>query len=585
MKHPALARVFAIVLAIVGLILLAVGVRGLKKAESEREERAAYAEKFSGWIADYRALHAELENAADYDETMAALEALALAHEKTAGQHKTDTALYTATKGGLKMGEEAIAAARQEIEETREQLADAETRQVVMELLISEMLAQQENLPNLAQLAQRARGYAGSAYAASAQAGAEAERYRALLMQEPQPPEEPVPPPEPQPPEPPAPMEGEDEATEPEPGAYEAAYAAYEEEHAAWEAAFAAWETAHAAWEEEFAAWELAHSAWEETCRRAREESRLTEYRDLLQQLSAALAEISAQAEEQLAAFSAETGETSPELWAMAEQSAAAAAQLNELAMQEPALMSDWEFLTYCETLQELGSGLGDSFSTVAGMLENPAHTITEIIDALNMTQSMVDFLNYKLDQAEAQLHSALAELWYQAGELDKDQLRLEAEKLGLSKEAELLSKRTLDADELKDLRGRHNAVRLKLVLVPEVKSAMTDEESLPAAAESYLESYESETDKLWRGRRVVNALAIASGAMGVLGVPAAYELLKKRFWLLTPVLLCIVCAAAAEALHVRLGLGQMYAALSTALIAFLQLLIVLPRKRRARAG
>ena len=80
-----------------------------------------------------------------------------------------------------------------------------------------------------------------------------------------------------------------------------------------------------------------------------------------------------------------------------------------------------------------------------------------------------------------------------------------------------------------------------------------------------------------------MNLLAVTGGAMGVLGIPAAYELLRRRFLLIAPVLLCLACAAGAEALNLKLGLGQHYVALSTAIFAFLQLLIVLPKAKKPR--
>ena len=89
MKHPALARVFSVVLAILGLILLITGVRGFKKTEDEHADRLAYAEKLAGRIENYVQLHEQLENAADYDETMKALKTFLTEHEKSAAQHKT----------------------------------------------------------------------------------------------------------------------------------------------------------------------------------------------------------------------------------------------------------------------------------------------------------------------------------------------------------------------------------------------------------------------------------------------------------------------------------------------------------------
>ena len=53
MKHPALARVFSVVLAILGLLLLISGVRGFGKADDEYEDRTAYAGKYADRIENY----------------------------------------------------------------------------------------------------------------------------------------------------------------------------------------------------------------------------------------------------------------------------------------------------------------------------------------------------------------------------------------------------------------------------------------------------------------------------------------------------------------------------------------------------
>ena len=67
----------------------------------------------------------------------------------------------------------------------------------------------------------------------------------------------------------------------------------------------------------------------------------------------------------------------------------------------------------------------------------------------------------------------------------------------------------------------------------------------------------------------------------GILGIPGAYELLKGRFFQLVPVLVCLGCTAGAESLQVTESLGQHYAALFTAIFAALQLLILLPKKKK----
>jgi hypothetical protein len=113
------------------------------------------------------------------------------------------------------------------------------------------------------------------------------------------------------------------------------------------------------------------------------------------------------------------------------------------------------------------------------------------------------------------------------------------------------------------------------------VKTAAEENGDLAASARSYLGTYEKRTAELKRGRGIVNILAMAAGALALMEIPAAYELVKKRFLLIAPAALCLLCAAVAAALYALLGLGQMYAALAVAVFALVQLLIVLPRRKR----
>ena len=68
MKHQALARVFAVVLAIMCLLMLLNGATGFGKAAKAHEERTAFEEKYAQRIENYVTLHAQVENSISYDE-------------------------------------------------------------------------------------------------------------------------------------------------------------------------------------------------------------------------------------------------------------------------------------------------------------------------------------------------------------------------------------------------------------------------------------------------------------------------------------------------------------------------------------
>ena len=611
MKHPALARVFAIVLAILGLLLLITGVRGFRKTADEHADRLAYEKKYAGRIENFRELREELLGSADYNETMTALRRFVDEHEKAAAKHKTDTALFSATKGGLKMGEDMIVMLRAQMNELREQLRDANSRRAFLEGLLTELIASQKsNMPWLQALANQAAEYAVQSYAQGAKIALVSGELRALMENEPTPASvgaspynPPAPPVEMVLPELPdmygVPLENMEAAYAATASAYLDAAAAYQQAGTVFVQQMQDYYEASAqqtvdrlngfrpdaavsdaAVSAEYA---LAHKLWEDECKTVKEQLDLHEARTWIPRLTSALTALVKQGDSLSVPVSAETGGIYPALAEVTALADSTGARIDALIDADPLKLSNEDFLDFTDDVEELFELLTDGFIVVAQNLDNPAALIAELMDRLHITEALVKILDGMLDKAEHEMQAQLEELWYQMGETEKDAVKLEAEKLWLDKEAVLLSKRTLDADALRDLRSRHATARQLLVNIPEIKAGMTDDSDLADSAWIWLDTYRQETARLYRGRNLLNALAVFGGAMGILGIPAAYELIRKRFLLIAPVLLCILCAAGAEGLNMALGLGQHYVALFTAIFALIQLLIVLPKVKKPR--
>ena len=610
MKHPALARVFAVVLAVLGLLLLFTGVKGFQENDKERAERLAYAEKLAGRIENYRELDAKLEQSADYRETMDALDRFLETHEKAASRHKTDTATHTATKGGIKMGEDMILAAKAEIASMRSQLQDATSRRAYLQGMIQILLStQRERLPCLDAVTHAAAQYAVDAYLDSAELSVAATEIRTLASTEPTPSSVA------------AAMMGPPEA----PGAPvlpqlpDLAGASYEAAQAAWQTAMADYQSAAAAYaqasniyaqqmqqyydlqaqsamerfygaqnsagglvsqEAYTAEYKQAHELWDKQCREIRGGVDFLHTAAEIRRLSAALSSIACQANAVTFLLMPETGGIYPGLTELAVHACCVAQDL-ERSGQDPAGLGNEDFLRLADEGLETLDQLSAAFQAVATRVNDPSELVLDLMDKLHVTELLVQYLDFMLERSERELDSALAELWYQLGEEEKKQLTLEAEKLQLDEEAVILSRDIVEADELKELRNSHSTARQLLLNLAEVKSDAEQSGDLAGSAERYLGTYERETARLYGWKRVINILAVAGGAMGVLAVPASYELTKKRFFLLAPVLLCLLCAASAEGLCACLGFDQQYAALFTAIFALLQLLIVLPKSRR----
>lgn len=112
MKHPALARVMAVTLAIMCVIMLITGALGFGKAKNEYAEDTADYEKLTDRITTYNELTEKLADAESYKQVSAALDEHQQQHDDDAAQFRTDLAERTAKQGGYKQGAEMLWEAR-----------------------------------------------------------------------------------------------------------------------------------------------------------------------------------------------------------------------------------------------------------------------------------------------------------------------------------------------------------------------------------------------------------------------------------------------------------------------------------------
>ena len=610
MKHPALARVFSVALAILGLFFLINGVRGFGKNAKENADRLYEENKLSGRIENFVALRGEMDGSTDIDATLEALKTFVTEHDKAAADHKMDTAIYSATKGGLNMGETLIVSARAEMEEIQRQIKDNEGRRAFLEGLLTELIAANKSkLPWLDAMANEAAGYAVDSYTESVKITLATGKLRALMENEPQPADFT------------AAVYTPPEAPEPLtlPGlpdlsgvSWEAAQAAYDAAAAQYMSAAAAWEQANAQYAQDLqtyydgmaqrewdrlhdleaqlagevseaamsAEYRLAHRAWEKECESTKRELQFDVPKAQLRRLARALEGMSRRLRALPADWVREYGDFLNGLDELIACCDACARRLDTLSRDDLSTLSNAEFLQRADEVQELFDMLCDAFTCIASNVNNPAGMITDVLERLRVTELLSGLLEGMLQKAEQQMQTALEELWYQMGETDKDRLKLEAEKLGLDKEAALLSRRTLEADALKDLRSRYTTARLLLVNVPEIKAGMGPDGDPEQSARAWLKSYGERTQELYHGKQLVCLLALAGGVLALLCVPTAYELIRSRTLLIVPPIACALCAAAAEGVHLMLGLKQNYLAIFTAIFALVHFVIVLPKKK-----
>ena len=113
MKHPALTRVFAVVLCIFAVLLLISAAEGIRSAVKDKAAAARSYELLSSRLDEYETLETKLAEEGSSEKAQKELEKLTTQYEEDKTAHQMALATYTATKGGLKEGQEMMAQADQ----------------------------------------------------------------------------------------------------------------------------------------------------------------------------------------------------------------------------------------------------------------------------------------------------------------------------------------------------------------------------------------------------------------------------------------------------------------------------------------
>ena len=109
MKHPVLAKMFSIFLLVMCLISLASGLGGLGELAVLQQSHEAKLTKLDERIDKYQELQAELDaSSVSADEYEKQLEKMDGEHNSASSDHQSELAMYSATKGGLVLGQEAL---------------------------------------------------------------------------------------------------------------------------------------------------------------------------------------------------------------------------------------------------------------------------------------------------------------------------------------------------------------------------------------------------------------------------------------------------------------------------------------------
>ena len=549
MKHPALARVFSIVLAVMSLIMLLNGAVGFGKADVALKESLEQYRRIEEKTDTYEALSLQLKNSVSYEEALAELEALQEQHDDDAAQHRTDLATHTATMGGYELGakmilegKEQLAAAKAELEEGKALLAEKEQQ-------FNQLSAAFEAVEPLLTAAINALSGSEEEYkAAITLIDTLIAQIDVILANRPQLPELPE-----EPTLPIAPPEDADEETK----------AAYEQAMAVYQQLLDAFEKAMEEYEGNLAEYETALAAWEQ------------EYQAVLSSVLADAGEVDSRIQNGSALMNAALGQLPADVL-----DDLGGLDDSDISMPDLSNMSLEEIRAALVQLRAYLVAEGNVKTALEKALASLQSQLAEGQQAIAQAKAQVLLGEKALKKAEQELQHQLELLWYNMGQLEDESADLEADKLRLDQESEDLDRRLVSVDEKKEMEQKHRSARIVLMQEAGIASAVNAGGDLVESARAYIQNGRDGAQRHHGLLYAINALALAGGLLGLLSIPGSFEKTRRRLLLILPTVLCLVCALAADGLNMYLGLGQMYTALAAALAAAIHLATILPQNK-----
>lgn len=554
MKHPALARVFSIVLAIMSLIMLLNGAVGFGKADAALQESLEKYQRIEEKTDTYETLSRQLKNSVSYEEALAELEALQEQHDDDAAQHRTDLATHTATMGGYELGAKMIMEGKEQLAAAKVELAEGKALLAEKEQQFNQLSAAFNTVePLLVAAINALSGSEEEFNAAIALIDALIAQIDVILANRPQLPELPE-----EPTLPIAPPEDADEETK---AAYEQAMAVYQQLLEAFEKAMEEYESARAGYETALAAWEQEYQAVQSSVLAGAGEvdSRIQAGSALM---SAALSQLPAEVLDDLGGL----GES-------------------DISMPDFSNMSLEEIRAALVQLRAYLVAEGNVKTALEKALASLQSQLAEGQQALDQAKAQVLLGEKALKMAEQELQHQLELIWYNMGQLEDESAELEEDKLRLDQESEDLDRRLVTVDEKKEMERKHRSARIVLMQEEAIASAVNAGGDLVESARAYVQNGRDAAQRHHGLLYAINILALAGGLLGLLSIPGSFEKTKRRLLLVLPTVLCLACALAADGLNMYLGLGQMYTALACALAAVLHLATILPKNKTPIAG
>lgn len=513
MKHPVLAKVFSIFLAVLCLISLLSGISGLRELSTLQQSHEAKLEKLNERIDNYERLQAELDSSPiSADEYEKQLEAMDSEHSSAASDHQSQLAMYSATKGGLVVGQEAMDEAAYAINMAIKQYNEGVAA-------MEEGRQSLEAMKGVLQQVEPKKGEAAAAAADCAVKAAELEQM-ILLLSQPAPTSTPAselaPTPEP--------------APSPEGG--ELAFNTYPNGRLRLSSQSRHYADATVP---DMSAVIMGYV------------SKLTEYGNLASELAAMLQPI-------LPEGSLPSGGGGGGFNMGGLQGMTAVQQLTVLK----------------SAFESTGSGLNMLLGAAAQM----EASLPEAEQQLKEGEEMLEQVHQQLTKAGYQLGSGRMELQRERDKLTETEAELQEGKTRLEEDHQQLNELRERYEARRSLENKHSSARILLMSYDGIEERVAAGEELVCASRQEQETLRLEYERERRLLKIVNICALLGAGFGLLAFLGAFELLGLDRLLRIFALLCLDAAALAYVFNYYMCAEQHYIAIFTGLFALMLALV-----------
>lgn len=527
MKHPALTRVFAAVLAVLCAVMLLAGALGLARAANDRQAGSEDIHRLEARIEGYIEAENALAGKKSYEQEKKTLDRKEEKQEENASEHRRELAEYTATRGGLVQGTAALDKADAAMAEGKAQFEAGMREFEEQEAAFNEGYAQyRQGVEQLEQLKQL--------YAATAAmlASAEAQLAQMSALGEI--------------------IESEDKSAVLEQGVaqIDAAISAYDQA-----ADYVNDLAAQGAISDEqlkqfndavIAAVGMSPEEMRAAAQKTRDDMAAADADDVI-------------SDEQFEEIKSAYDENRDRINAV---SAAAQAQIDEYKAQLE------------EQEQQLAAAQAE--------LDEMAPLMEEGKKGIEYGRAQLEAAKEQIEMGEKALYEGRTAIWYQLGKLKDKQAELEQSKQELDENRANLEKYKEAAEKKKALEQRRSSLRAMLLERDGIAWRVDAGMELVDAAKEYSAQRLEEIAGEFRGRVAANIFMILGAIAGFVGIPAAFEKTNKRSMLVLPPAVSLGCALLAEISCLALGRGSSYSAIGVMIFAGIQLLLVLPGKKTA---